>query len=236
MTIAGSFDDEYFRNSSAMRAIQEMVRQSTAPAMEVIRQAHAASVAKIIESLKPNVAAISAEATRSISQAVLPAIQMTTFDLTLKTLRQIQLGDDIAQDVVSSIDYNGMAQTVAAEVEETESPEDVGDIQPEVLTEQELDQMTADFFEAHPDLATKFYNDPGISALNPGQKKMLAWQWAIIILFGVALFVGWAKVDGNVDFVKDVVTDSTIVAIAYNSAKKALNADEEEDEDEEKGA
>ncbi|MGN7149301.1 hypothetical protein ACTHQ6_09955 [Arthrobacter sp. SAFR-179] len=68
---------------------------------------------------------------------------------------------------------------------------------------------------------------------------MLAWQWAIIVLFGVALFVGWAKVDGNVDFVKDVVTDSTIVAIAYNSAKKALNADEEEgeeDEDEEKGA
>ncbi|MGN7149302.1 hypothetical protein ACTHQ6_09960 [Arthrobacter sp. SAFR-179] len=146
MTIAGSFDDEYFRNSPAMRAIQEMVRQSTAPAVEVIRQAHAASVAKINESLKPNIAAISAEATRSISQAVLPAIQMTTFDLTLKTLRQIQLGDDIAQDVVSSIDYNGMAQTVAAEVEETESPEDVGDIQPEVLAEQELDQMTADFF------------------------------------------------------------------------------------------
>jgi hypothetical protein len=231
MTIAGSFDDEYFPNSKAMRAIQEMVRQSTAPAMEAIRQAHAADVAKVMESLKPTIAAITAEATKTISQTVLPAIPMPKFDLSYKSLRQIPLGDDAAKEAVSSVDYNAIAQGVASEVEETESPEDVGTVQPGSFTEQELDQMTADFFKSHPAVAEKFYNDPEISALDPGQKKMLAWQWAVMVLFGIALLVGWAKVDGNVDYVKDVVTDSAIMVIAYNSAKKALGADEDDDAD-----
>lgn len=228
MTTAGFYDDDFFRNSEAMRAIQEMARLAASPAVQAIHQANAANIAKIMEAVRPVIAAVSADAAKTIGRM---AIEMPKIDFSFKNLQQIKLGDDAAREVASSIDYTGVARSVATEVEET-APEEIPEVDLEAFTEQELDEMTSDLFERHPDLADKFYNDPRITTLNAGQKKMLAWQWALTILFGIALLVGWAKVDGNVDYVKDVVTDSGVVVSVYMGAKKMLEADESGDKKE----
>ena len=229
MTTAGFYDDDFFRNSETMRAIQEMARLAASPAVQAIHQANAANIAKIMEAVRPTILAVSADAAKTIGRI---AIEIPKIDFNFKNLQQIKLGDNVAREVASSIDYTGIARSVATEVEET-APEEVLEVEPEVFTEQELDEMTADVFDRHPDLAEKFYNDPRITTLNPGQKKMLAWQWALIIVFGIALLTGWAKVDGNVDYVKDVVADSTIAVSAYVGIKKILEADEYQSENKE---
>lgn len=234
MTTVGFFDDDEFRNSEAMRALRKTVQESIAPALETIRQINAVNTAKMMESLQPVFSAATAEATKSIRQTVLSTIELPKFGLDLGTLRQIPLGDAAARETASSIDYTNVAASVATELDEPGPTKPVG-IDPDAITEQELDEMTAELFQRRPDLAQKFYDESKLTTLDPTQLKMLAWQWALIALLGIALLFAWAKVDGNVDYAMDIASTATpIAAAAYVSARKELGADDKADKPEDK--
>lgn len=230
MTTVSFHDDDFFRNSAAMRALQSMVQQSTSSAMKKMQEANAATVAKIMENLRPTIAAVNADAVKSLSKIVVPALEMPKIEFDFKDLKQIKLGNEIARNVASSIDYTAMAQTVAAKVDET-APTEIADIKPAAFTEQVLDEMATGLFERRPDLAEKFYNDPRITTLNPAQKKMFAWHWALSIMFVIALLFSWAKVDENVDYIMDIAsTAAPFAATAYVRAQKGLGADSADEE------
>lgn len=230
MTTA-SFGEDFnfkFQNAETMKAIQKMIHASTAPAREAmqesIRQITADSFAGVMDSLRPVFAEITADAVKSTSKIIVPTFDIPKFELTLGSFRQITLGDAAARDVVSSLDYYSIAHRVSVEPK-AKVLHEITEIEPGELTEQSLDELTADLFERHPDLAERFHNDPAITTLNSAQQKMLAWQWALAILFGLALLFAGATVDKNVAFVASMTTTAVPFAAAgYAHSKKVMGS------------
>ena len=230
---AGAFDDDYFQdffeNSNTMRAIRESARKSIEPALELIKQRNAQTVANVMDTLRPTIDAMTSDAPSTFSRIVLPVIAMPKYDFNLGNLGKIKLGDDVARQIVESINYGGVSRDVTAEPEPPVA-ENAAEFEPEAFTERSLDEMTEALFERHPQLRHKFYNDPKIDKLGAGERKMLAWQWALVIFFGAGLLFGWGQQNDDVE----VVTNIVVTTAPYVGGKvlKGKPGEEEDEPDE----
>lgn len=236
---AGLYDDDEFRkfwkHTEAAKNIQKMIDDVMAPTLQMIKQSEAVSAAQkqVADSIRPALDALTLQTMRDVATSM-PAIQVPALpSFSFSNITQLKLGDAVAQQFATSADFDEIVKNLGRTTHQIPS---TPTIDPNTITETELDELVDAVFADHPDLLEQLEKDHDLTTLDDYQKKVMCWLLGLMVALGVGVLYSWAQTDENVANTIEIVEKVGGASYAtYRAAEKFLWKNEEKKDDNQEG-